>query len=73
VRRAREAGGQNKPGAGPTPETPGTKQAHAIKLHAYGRLECTLVGGESDGEWQFVAFEPLCHNQIVWKIAAIGL
>jgi hypothetical protein len=51
----------------------GTKQAAAIRLHADGRLECSLSGVEGEGAQQFVAFERDHLDQLVRKFAAIGL
>lgn len=51
----------------------GTKQAHAISLHEDGRFECVLVGAQGEGGQQFVAFEAQYLDQLVRKIAAIGL
>jgi hypothetical protein len=51
----------------------GTKLAGVVELHADGRLECEIETEALEPERQFVAFEATYLDQLVRKIAAIGL
>jgi hypothetical protein len=51
----------------------GTKLARVVELHADGRLECEIETEALEPERQFVAFEASYLDQLVRKIAAIGL
>lgn len=51
----------------------GTKRASVLQLHADGRLECEIETEALEPERQFVAFEAQYLDQLVRKIAAIGL
>ena len=51
----------------------GTKRALALKLHPDGRLECVVETEALEPELHFVAFEAGYLDQLVRKIAAIGL
>jgi hypothetical protein len=51
----------------------GTKLARVVELHADGRLECEIETEALEPERQFVAFEATYLDQLVRKIAAIGL
>jgi hypothetical protein len=51
----------------------GTKPALVLKLHLDGRLECVVETEALEPELQFVAFEAAYLDQLVRKIAAIGL
>lgn len=53
--------------------TLGTKTATAVKLHPDGRLECALHGEGSAEAQHFVAFNAQYLEQLMRKIAAIGL
>lgn len=51
----------------------GTKAATAVELHEDGRLECEIETEALEPERLFVAFEASYLDQLVRKIAAIGL
>jgi hypothetical protein len=51
----------------------GTKLARVVELHPDGRLECEVETEALEPETQFVAFEAQYLDQLVRKIAAIGL
>ncbi|HWS87980.1 MAG TPA: hypothetical protein VN282_13505 [Pyrinomonadaceae bacterium] len=51
----------------------GTKLARVVGLHQDGRLECEIETEALEPERQFVAFEASYLDQLVRKIAAIGL
>lgn len=51
----------------------GTKRASVVSLHEDGRLECEVETEALEPERQFVAFESAYLDQLVRKIAAIGL
>jgi hypothetical protein len=51
----------------------GTKRASVIALHEDGRLECEVETEALEPERQFVAFEATYLDQLIRKIAAIGL
>jgi hypothetical protein len=51
----------------------GTKLARVVELHADGRLECEIEIEAPEPETQFVVFEAAYLDQLVRKIAAIGL
>ncbi len=51
----------------------GTKRASVIALHEDGRLECEIETEALEPERQFVAFEARYLDQLLRKIAAIGL
>ncbi len=51
----------------------GTKRARVIELHEDGRLECEVETEALEPERQFVAFESAHLDQLVRKIAVLGL
>jgi hypothetical protein len=51
----------------------GTKTATAVKLHADGRLECSLHGEGGTEAPQFVAFDPNYLNQLLSRFSALDL
>ncbi|MET0625738.1 MAG: hypothetical protein ABW250_22575 [Pyrinomonadaceae bacterium] len=51
----------------------GTKLARVVDLHPDGRLEVEIETEALEPERQFVAFEAAYLDQLVRKIAAIGL
>jgi hypothetical protein len=51
----------------------GTKRVHVVELHEDGRLEVELDTEALEPEQQFVAFEAIYLDQLVRKIAALGL
>jgi hypothetical protein len=51
----------------------GTKRVHVVELHEDGRLEVELDTEALEPEQQFVAFEVSHLDQLVRKIAALGL
>jgi len=51
----------------------GTKRASVIALHQDGRMECEVETEALEPERQFVAFEAQYLDQLLRKIAAIGL
>ncbi len=51
----------------------GTKRASVIALHRDGRLECEVETEALEPERHFVAFEARYLDQLVRKIAAVGL
>ncbi len=51
----------------------GTKLARVVELHRDGRLEVEIETEALEPERQFVAFEAKYLDQLVRKIAAIGL
>lgn len=53
--------------------TLGTKTASVIRLHPDGRLECSMHGEGGAEAQQFVAFEAQYLDQLLKRIAAIGL
>lgn len=51
----------------------GTKRARVVELHGDGRLEVEVETEALEPERQFVAFEAAHLDQLVRKIAALGL